>query len=121
MSKPLLIVKRECPFCFKFLLWLNEVGKIDAFEINAYSESDSGLQAWRDKMEASGVTPGFPAVQTAPGEFLTDSDALIDHYAQKFDLPSEPDWIMNYYLGGLLPAYVHMFKKLKDMDMDPHS
>ena len=80
--KPTLYVMEGCPYSFRFLLFLSEAQLLDGFDVVKCDDRPE-CDAIKQTLEAAmGREPSFPVVEVAPGEYMSDSDRLIDHFAR---------------------------------------
>jgi glutathione S-transferase len=107
--KPRAYLKEGCPFSFKLWLFLVEAGlagEIDVIRCNP--ESDAFARVKARLAEALGTSPIFPTVEIAPGRYESDSDGLIQHFAQAHgvDVASLP--ALAFYRETLLPQLIEL-------------
>lgn len=62
--------------------------------------------------QRAGTSTVFPTVETAPGRFMADSDALIEHYSVEFGVEHADLPTLTFYRNGLFVCYVEMFSIL---------
>ncbi len=80
--KPKLYVRATCPFCIKLENFFTDKGAYDKIEI---IECDDKLDYYRTFLtEKLGTQATFPTMEIAPDQFMKDSGALMDYYADKF-------------------------------------
>lgn len=107
--KPRAYVKTTCPYSFKFRLFVTEAGLADRFEFVPMDPCAPGFAAARDSIGArSGLPVRFPVVETEPGKFMGDSDALIAHYASVFGVDAEALPTLGFYRTGLFPTFLEL-------------
>ncbi len=116
MSEPIrakTYLKSSCPFSFKFLMFMTEaslLGEIDVIRIDVNDEQE--LDKYRQLIsDAIGLPATFPTVEIQPGQYMSDSDALIEYFSNihKVDINSLPTF--QYYLCSLFPAYLGFVKE----------
>lgn len=97
-------VKEGCPYSFKFLLFMAEAGLLDSIEIHRcdpnsrqFDEEKARLTTWL------GAKATFPAVETEPGKYLSDSDRLIQFYADRHGVTTERLPVLAFYKETILP------------------
>ena len=79
--RPVFYLKDKCPFCMKVRIFLLEAGLWDEVEIREVVPGTPEEQAIRAELEPKLEKVGFPAAQTEPGRYMTDSDGIIAHMA----------------------------------------
>ncbi len=111
--KPKVYMKDTCPFCFKFLLFLTEIGVLDQFEIiTAHSDNEAEMDKYRTfLLEKTGKQASFPTVETEPGNFMAESGDLITYYAQQYGIDPDKLEALPYYIAGPFKAQIELFKE----------
>ncbi len=102
--KPTAYLLTNCPFSFKFLLFISEARLIDRFEIVRCEPDSAELAQVKEKLTAAtGKKATFPTVEIEPNVYKSDSDALVAHYAElnKIDPQSLPAF--SFYMKGIFP------------------
>ena len=107
---PTAYIKTNCPFSFKFRLFVTEAGLTDQFQF-AVLDPDAASHATdkADLRDRVGHAHSFPIVETAPGEFMSDSDELIEHFGKVFALDPDKLPTLAFYKTGLFPTFLEMF------------
>ena len=104
-------VKVGCPFSFKFLAFMAEAGLLDEIEIVRLREGDPDYEAAKQRLsEHLGKPASFPTVEIEPGKYMTDSDRLIEHYAQRAGLKPDDLPVLSLYKQGILPKLFELHK-----------
>lgn len=102
--KPTAYLREGCPFSFKFLLFLAEAGIRDQLELVRCNPHAPDFQAIKSKLQAGlRKTPSFPTVEIEPGRYLSDSDALIEHYASENGIDVGKLPALSFYVQTILP------------------
>lgn len=115
--RPKVYVKTDCPFSFKFLTFLAESGLSRQFDIMDCEPGSEKIAAVRVELEAkTGKSPAFPTVELAAGEFKSDSDDLIQHYADLHGIDVDSLPVLDVYKRGVFTTYIKMVKKIKSLD-----
>ena len=104
--KPKVYLKTTCPNSFKFYLFLAESGILKNFKIircnpeeaAAFEEMDGFLA------KATGKSPTYPTVEYHPGEYLSDSDRLIDYYSVREGVSEIGMPALQYYRNEFFPS-----------------
>jgi glutaredoxin 2 len=111
--KPKVYMKDNCPFCFKFMLFLTEIGVLDQFEIiTAHSDNDAEMSKYRSFLqEKTGKQASFPTVEIEPGTFMAESGDLIDYYADQYGIDTSQLSALPYYIAGPFKAQIDLFKE----------
>lgn len=111
--KPKAWVRTNCPYSFKFRLFLLEAGLSDEFQIFSMDPDSPDFSQKVSKMEAQfNQKVIFPIVEHAPGKVLTDSDALIEYFSSKWKIDQSKLSVLSFYRSGLFVCYVEMFSIL---------
>lgn len=107
---PTAYVKTNCPFSFKFRLFITEAG-LDR-QVRFVALDPDATTYGKDKAELAkkiGQKHTFPAVETEPGVYQTDSEALISYFANLHDVDAATLPTLQFYISGLYPTYLEMF------------
>ena len=107
---PTAYVKTNCPFSFKFRLFMTEAGLAAHVRFVAL-DPDTPSHA-KDKADlASKIGRGhtFPVVEVEPNTYLTDSDDLIAHFANLHGIDPVTLPTLQFYQTGLFPTFLEMF------------
>ena len=76
-------LKEGCPYSFKYLLFMAEAGLLDRVEAIRCDPDSLDFEGTTDMLAAAtGKAAMFPTVEIEPGRYLSDSDRLIEYYAQ---------------------------------------
>lgn len=102
--KPKAYLREGCPFSFKLLLFLAESGLTSQVEIIRCNPGTAEFATIKSRLEAGlhkSVT--FPTAEIEPGRYLSDSDALIEHFAaqRQVDLRGLP--ALSFYVQTIFP------------------
>ena len=111
--KPTAWVRTNCPYSFKFRLFVTEAGISDRFHLVPMDPDDLEFAATKSEIDRrSGRSTSFPTVEIAPSVFLSDSDALIEHYSSEYGIDPAETPTLTFYRNGLFVCYVEMFSIL---------
>jgi glutathione S-transferase len=104
-------VKEGCPFSFKFLVFMAEAGLLDRIEIVRLNENDPDFEAARQRLsDQLGKAATFPTVEVEPGRYMTDSDRVIEHFAQREDLQADNLPVLSFYKQTIFPQLIELFR-----------
>jgi len=95
--RPVVYLKEKCPFSMKVRIFLVEAGLQDRVEVKDVAPGTEQDRAVRSELETHLGKVSFPSAQPAPGEYMTDSDAVVGRLASDAGVPAR---------GPLLEAYV---------------
>lgn len=96
--KPHAYVKDGCPFSCKFLVFAAEAGFLEDIGIVRLREGTPDFDATTRKLgKHLGKRPSSPMVETEPGRYMTDSDRLIEHFAQRRHLNTDEPPVLSLY------------------------
>lgn len=102
--KPIAYLRTDCPFSFKFLLFISEAKLIDGFEIVKVDPNGKDFEQTKTKLaQATGKKATFPTVQLEPNTYKSDSDALVAHYAKLNNIDPKTLPAFSFYIAGILP------------------
>ena len=115
---PRVILKRECPFCLKLMIFLHEAGIAGEFRYLAVHGDTEEYEEVRSILEETLGDASFPTVEVSSGEFMSGSDELIDHYAEQHGVDRSQLSLLSYYEGGVFPAMTEMFQENQALKED---
>jgi hypothetical protein len=104
---PKAYIKEGCPFSLKFLIFMAEAGLLGDIEIVRVDPNDAHFEADKSRLsERLGKAATFPTVETELGKFMSDSDALIEHYARQhgFNVAALP--LLSFYKETVFPQII---------------
>jgi len=102
--KPIAYLRTDCPFSFKFLLFISEAKLIDKFEIVKADPAAKDFEETKAKLAAAtGKKATFPTVQIEPNVYKSDSDELVAHYAKLNDIDLNKLPAFAFYMSGIFP------------------
>lgn len=102
--KPKAYIKEGCPFSFKYLLFMTEADLLDRIEIIRLNPEDRSFESTKSRLaEGLGKAATFPTVEIEPGRFMSDSDRLIEHFAEREGRRSEAMPILSFYKETIFP------------------
>jgi hypothetical protein len=111
--KPTAWVRTNCPYSFKFRLFVTEAGISDQFQFVAMDPNSPDFARVKSEIDRrSGQKTVFPTVEVAPNEFLTDSEALINHFSAEHGIDVSDLPTLTFYRNGLYVCYIEMFSIL---------
>ena len=115
MTKSKLFVKGGCPFSYKFIIFLNEINKLEDFEIGvAHADEPSYEEITMYILDKSGQKASFPTVETDEGIFLVGSDELISHYSEIYNKRRDDIKMLNYWEKNMMPRMRSVIKQLRE-------
>ena len=104
-------VKEQCPFSFKFLVFMAEAGLLDRIEIVRLDPRDAGFEATKNMLsEQLGKAATFPVVQVAPDLYMADSDQLIERFAAEARFEADAMPVLSFYKETILPQLIELFQ-----------
>lgn len=111
--KPRAYLLEGCPFSFKFWVFMVEAGLADQIEVVRCDPNDPAFAQLKANL-AQGLGKGatFPTVETEPGRYQSDSDALIEHFARKERIDTSQLPALAFYKETIFPQLVE-FHRLK--------
>lgn len=97
-------VKEGCPFSFKFLVFMAEAGLLDRIEIVRLAPEDPAFDETKARLsEGLGKPATFPTVEIEPGRYMSDSDALIEHFARAHGRQPDAMPVLAFYKETVFP------------------
>jgi glutaredoxin len=108
-------LKKTCPFCLKFRIFLTEAQIADRFEFTVFDDGDETHKSLRTRMEAAGREPSFPAVEAESGTLITGTDDLIARFAKEAGIEPATLPLLRYYSEGVFARHIEMFRELRQL------
>jgi len=97
-------LKIDCPYSFKYLLFMSEAGLLDIIEIVRCDPGSAAFERVKQKLaDATGEPATFPTVEVEPDRYVSDSDRLIDHYARAHHVRASDLPALSFYKKGIFP------------------
>src|SRR5690606_28632655 len=97
-------VKEGCPFSLKLLVFLAEARLLDGVEIVRLDPAQPDFDATKARLgEGLGKPATFPTVEIEPGRYMSDSDALVAHFARKHGVNAEALRVFRFYKETVFP------------------
>lgn len=102
-------IKEGCPFSFKYLVFMAEAGLLDEIDIVRLREGAAGFDDTKERLSQHlGKPASFPTVEIERDRYMTDSDRLIEHYADQHGLrPSEMP-VLSLYKQTIFPQLLEL-------------
>lgn len=106
----------NCPFSFKFLLFMTEAGLRDQIEIVCFDVNSDDHEEMKSRLEKStGERASFPTVEIKPGVYMADSDALINYYTNKNMIENMKLPTLAFYKNGVYKEIIRLFRENNDL------
>lgn len=100
-----------CPFSFKFLTFVSEAGLLERFEIVRLNPRGPNFEAEKDELgQKLGKAATFPVVEVESGQYMTDSDRLIDRYASAAGLNPASMPVLSFYKETIFPKLIELYQ-----------
>lgn len=98
-SKPVLFMKKGCPFCLKVRLFLLESGLLPNVEVRE-GASPAEEQALRDELSPHVGKVSFPAAKFGADDYVVGSDEIIERLAKEAAVASGDLPTLTAYVDG---------------------
>ena len=108
--RPVVYLKEKCPFCMKVRIFLLESGLQDHVEVKDFAPGADQEKAIRGELEPHLEKVSFPAAQPAPGQYMTDSDAVIGRLASDAGRPAQGP-VLKAYVEGPFQQLMNLFRE----------
>jgi len=109
--KPVVYLLQGCPFCMKLRVFLLEAGLIDQVDIRLLQQDSDALRQVRETLAAHLPKVGFPAVELTPGQYMADSDAIIDRFATRAGIDSATLPTFQDFAGGIFAGHIALYRE----------
>lgn len=105
-------IKEGCPFSLKFLIFMAEAKLLDEIEIVRLDPSDPDFEPTKARLgDGLGQPATFPTVEIEPGRYMSDSDALIAHYAERSGRRADTMPVLSFYIETVLPQVAELHQQ----------
>ena len=102
-------LRTDCPYSFKYLLFMAEARLLDQIEIIRCDPAAPDFERMKAHLAAAtGGKATFPTVEIEPGRYLADSDRLIEHYAARNSVDPGALAALSFYKQGIYPQLLRM-------------
>lgn len=110
--KPKVYLKEGCPFSFKLLLFLAESGMSRQVQVIRCDPEAPEFSAIKSRLEAGlRKTATFPTAEIEPDRYLSDSDALVEHFASKHQVDINTLSALSFYLQTIFPQLLRLHEQ----------
>lgn len=112
---PTVYLKAGCPFCLKVRLFLLEAGQLDSVVLREFvpgTEEETEIRGLLDPVVEK-VT--FPTAELTPGNFTTESDAIVVHFAERAGVKPEALPTYQSYLTGVFKNLGTLYRENMDL------
>ena len=110
--KPKVYLKEGCPFSFKLLVFLAESGITGQVEVIRCNAAAPEFETIKSTLQAGLRKPAtFPAAEIEPNRYLSDSDALLEHFASKNDVDIGGLPALSFYLQTIFPQLLRLHEE----------
>lgn len=107
---PTVYLMKGCPFCLKLLIFLLEaelISHVKLVEASTPEEQSKISDLLKDKTGKA----IFPTVEIAPNQYLSDSDALVAHFAAVAAVDPKSLVVYQNYLNGAFMTVQNLFRE----------
>ena len=112
---PTLFMKEGCPFCLKVRLFLLEAGQLDHVHLREFAVGSEDEKAIRAELEPHIAKLSFPAAKISPREHITESDAIIAHFAGVAGADPAKMPTLRAYAEGLMPKMMALHRENSEL------
>ena len=104
-------VQEGCPFSFKYWLFMLEAGLEHQIEVVRCDPEGPGFETVKAKLaQGLGKAASFPTVEIEPGRYLSDSDALINWYAERNEIDAGGLPALQFYKETIFPQLLQLHR-----------
>ncbi|GHC88521.1 glutaredoxin [Novosphingobium pokkalii] len=114
--RPVLYLKRSCPFCLKVAAFLSEAGQFDQVDVRAFWPGDEHEAPIRAALAPHLDKVTFPALEVEPGRVIADSDAIVALYAEKTGLDPAKAPFYAYVMAGPFRRIREAFAESQELE-----
>jgi len=110
---PVAYLKQGCPFSFKFLLSITEMGLLDKIQIEEVIDGEERMEQIRALLSEHLTKASFPSVQVEEGKFMNETNDLIQYFANKYEKDIESLTLVPFYERGLFKKIGNLYRQNK--------
>lgn len=114
-ARPILYLKRSCPFCLKVMAVLGETGQLGEVEVRAFWPGDEFEAPIRAALEPRLARVTFPALDCGAEGIIADSDAIVARYAARAGVDPASLPFYQYVLAGPFRAMRDSFLEIRTL------
>jgi len=105
-------LKTDCPYSFKYLLFMAEAGLLDRIEVILCRPESAEYATVKATLVAATKQPAtFPTVEIEPGRYMSDSNQLIVYYSRSSQVAARDLPALSFYREGIFPQLVELHKQ----------
>ncbi len=116
--RPVLYLKASCPFCLKVAAFLCEADLLDGCDMREFWPGDEREQPIRAELAAHLETVTLPAMQYAPDAYMTESDAIIQHFAEQSGIDPDALPFFQYVVSGPMRRMREQFMEIRRLSQE---
>jgi len=110
---PVAYLKQDCPFSFKFLLFVMEAGLLDKIEVEELMQGEKRMEELRSLLREKLGEASFPCVQIEKGTYMSETDDLITYFAGKHGKSVESLEVVPFFERGVLKKLGRLYMENK--------
>ncbi len=99
----------------KVRIFLLESGMLDKVDLRDFAPGTDQEQAIKAELEPNLEKVSFPAAQTAPGRYMTESDGIIGHFAKVAGADPAKMPVLQAYVEGPFQSIMQLFRENMDL------
>ena len=109
--RPVVYLKKACPFSLKVRLFLLESGLLDKVDVHEVAPDTREDAAVRQELEPHFDKVSFPSAQLAPGHYISDSDTIVREFAKMVGADPERLPTLKMYKDGAFQQLMNLYKE----------
>lgn len=109
--RPVIYIKEKCPFCLKVRIGLLEAGLDREVEWQEHAPGSPAEDEARARLAGNVEKVTFPAAEVAPGEFITDSDAILNHVLAQNGTDRTTLPVLDAYVTGAFQGLMDLYRQ----------
>lgn len=108
---PTLYLKQYCPFCLKVRIAVIEAGLENQVAVRQFAPGTDEEEAIRAELALHFEKVTFPSAQLEPGEYVSDSDAIVDALLDKVGVDKASLPVLDSYLNGAFASLMKLYRE----------
>jgi glutaredoxin len=109
--RPTIFIKEKCPFCLKLRIGLLEAGMDREVDWKEHAPDSAAEEKAKDTLGGKLEKVTFPAAEIAPGQYMTDSDAILDQFLAKKGVDRKTLPVLDSYVTGAFQGLMDLYRE----------
>lgn len=109
--RPAIFIKEKCPFCLKLRIGLLEAGMAGEVDWKEHAPGGPAEEEAKARLAGNVEKVTFPTAEVAPGEYVADSDAILDHFLANKGVDRKTLPVLDAYVTGAFQGLMDLYRQ----------